>query len=426
MPFGIIPPNSRDITFLRRMAVFGLWLFLAPVVLTDLCAQEAFRASLAGQAAAEARQLALANQRFNLRLGPASIRFRSALSTEFTDNVRYSENDRQADLIIRPQVSAEGVWLVTDKNVLTLSLGVGYGKYLNATEYDGLFVAPGSDLAFDIYIKDVKLTLYNRFSFSQDVTGDPMVSGIGGLDRFENAAGLNMAWDLNKLIIGAGYEYDVFLPTEDFYANQRRSSHLFNTSAALLLGTTARAGLQAGGGLTEYDLDQYSNNQHISVGPFFGIQPSEYLNVRLAGGYVMYFFDPSLSVTNTENLDAFYADLSLNHRASQFLTHSLSVGHQLRAGYFSDSQNLLYARHTASWRLFLKTTLQTSLSYERVEETREFGEIANRFGVGIGLARSLTQRLTGSLRYQYYLKDSDLENRSYTQNGLVLDLRYTF
>ncbi len=426
MLFGITSRTSRTIAFLRRMAAPVLGLFLAPALITDGLAQEAFRASLAGQAAAEARQLALANQRFNLRLGPASVRFRSGLSTELTDNVRYSENDRQADLIIRPQASADGVWLVTDKNVLTLSLGVGYGKYLNATEYDGLFIAPGSDLAFDIYIKDVKLTLYNRFSFSQDVTGDPTVSGIGGLDRFANAAGLNMAWDLNKLIIGAGYEYDLFHPTEELYANQRRSSHLFNTSAALLLGTTARAGLQAGGGLTEYDLDLYSNNQHISVGPFFSVQPSEYLNVRLAGGYVLYFFDPSQSVTNTENLDAFYADLSLNHRLSAFLTHSLSVGHQLRAGYFSDSQKLLYARHTANWRLFLKTTLQTSLSYERVEQTRDFGETANRYGVGIGLVRPLTQRLSGSLRYQYYLKDSDLENRSYTQNRLVLDLRYTF
>lgn len=403
-----------------------LWLLLAPVLSSDGWAQEAFRASLAGQAAAEARQLAAANQRFNLKLGPASFRFRSGLTTEATDNVRNSSDDEEADLSVRSLFGVEGVWLVTDRNSLSFSLGVGYSKYLNATEYDGLFVAPGSDLAFDIYIKDAKLTLYDRFSFSQDVTGDPTVSGIGGLDRFENAAGLTLMWDLNKAVIGAGYEYNIFLPTDDLYENQRRSSHLFSTSAALILGTTARAGLQVGGGFTDYELEDYSDNQHISVGPFASVQPSEYLSVRLAGGYVMYFFDPSLSVPNSEDLDAFYADLSVNHRLSAVLTHALSVGHQLQAGYLSDSQKLLYARHSASWRLFLKTSLQTSLSYEYVEQTREPGEIANRYGVGLGLTRPLMQRLRGSLRYQYYFKDSDLENRGYTQNRLVLDLQYSF
>jgi hypothetical protein len=164
------------------------------VVLVSLAAcagaQEAFRASLAGQDAAEAKKRTLANQRFNLRLGPVSMRFQAGLASEVTDNVRNASTDEQADLSLRPQINTVAVWPVTPRNTLSFSMGLGYAKYLNATEYDGLFIAPGSDVALDLYVQDMVINFHDRFSFSQDVTGDPTVSGIGSLDRFENTVGV--------------------------------------------------------------------------------------------------------------------------------------------------------------------------------------------------------------------------------------------
>jgi hypothetical protein len=400
----------------------------ASIILFTACAdaQEAFRVSLAGQDAAEAKKRALMNQRFNLRLGPASVRFQAGLTTEVTDNVRYSASDEQEDLSFRPQVNTLTVWPVTPKNTLSLTLGLGYAKYINATEYDGLFVAPGSDVSFDLYVEDFVFNLHDRFSFSQDVTGDPTVSGIGGLDRFENTAGVGVTWDLNKLLVNGGYDYAVFVPTEDLYSNQSRGSHLFNASGALVINPTTLAGLQLSGGLTDYDEDLYSDNQHIGLGAFVSSQVSEYTRLRVAGGYVIYFFDPSLSVTNSEELDAFYLDLSLNQRLTPSFTHSVSLGRQLQAGYFSDSLELIYFRHGATWRLFRKTSVTTSLSYEYFRETRLQGEKGGRYGAGLGLVRPLTRKLTGSLRYSFYLKDSDVNTRDYKQNRLVLDLVYRF
>jgi hypothetical protein len=393
---------------------------------TSAVGQEALRASLAGQDAAEAKKRALANQRYNLKAGPASMRFQAGLATEATDNVRSSSSDEQPDLSIRPQITTMAYWPVTARNSLSLSMGLGYAKYLNATEYDGLFIAPGSDVAFDLYVQDIIINFHDRFSFSQDVTGDPTVSGIGGLDRFENIAGVGMTWDLNKLLVSAGYDYSVYVPTEDLYADQDRRSHLFNASTALVISPTTLAGLQFFGGLTDYEKNLYSDNQHVGLGAFVNSQFSEYSRVRASVGYVNYLFDPSLSVTNSQTLDGLYLDLLFQQRMNPHLTHSISIGRQLQAGYSSDAVEIIYVRHAANWQLFRKTSVTTSLSYEYFKEDRQQPETGNRYGAGIGLSRALTMRLTGSLRYAFYYKDSEVDVNDYTQNRLVLDLVHRF
>ncbi len=421
----MLTASNRRIWFPRDSGRHLLWAVVL-LIAANLCAQEAFRASITGQDAAEARKQALANQRFNLRLGPVSMRFNAGLATEATDNVRYTTEDKEADVSFRPQVTTTAVWPVTQKNTLSLSLGVGYAKYINATENDGLFIAPGSDVSFDVYVRDMAFNFHDRFSFSQDVTSDPTISGVGGLDRFENTVGTAMTWDLNKLLVSAGYDYSIFVPTEDLYSEQRRGSHLFNASGALVINPTTHAGLQMSGGLTDYDEELYSDNQHIGLGAFASAQFSDYTRLRAAAGYVTYFFDPSLSVTNNEVLDAFYLDVSLSQRLSSAITHSLSLGRQLQAGYFSDSLELIYFRHGANWRLFRKTSVTTSLSYEYYREVRQQGEKGSRYGAGLGFTRPLTRNLTAGLRYAFYLKDSDVNTQDYTQNRLVLDLSYQF
>ena len=424
----ILPVLSRPFSHTHISARFAELAICAAVISLTACAsaQEAFRASLAGQDAAEAKKRALANQRFNLRLGPVSMRFQAGLATEVTDNVRNASTDEQADLSLRPQVNTVAIWPVTTKNTLSLSMGVGYAKYLNATEYDGVFIAPGSDVSFDLYVQDMVINFHDRFSFSQDVTGDPTVSGIGGLDRFENTAGVGMMWDLNKLLVNAGYDYSTYIPTEDLYSNQSRGSHLFNASSAFVINPTTFVGLQAFGGLTDYDENLYSDNQHIGLGGFVSAQFSEYTRLRASVGYVNYFFDPSLSVTNSQNLDGIYLDLSFNQRLNPYFSHSISLGRQLQAGYTSDAVEVIYFRHAAAWQLFRKTTVTTSLSYEYFKEDRQQPEEGNRYGAGLGLARALTRKLTGSLRYSFYYKDSEVDANDYTQNQLVLDLVFRF
>jgi hypothetical protein len=73
------------------------------LAVTNARAQEAVRSSMAGQDAAEDRKRA-AREKFNVQLGPVSLRFQSTFEVEANDNVRLAADHPQADLIFRPQV----------------------------------------------------------------------------------------------------------------------------------------------------------------------------------------------------------------------------------------------------------------------------------------------------------------------------------
>jgi hypothetical protein len=395
-------------------------------------AQDAYRASLAGQAAAEAKKQILENQRFNVKLGPVSLRLGTQLGLEATDNVRStSEQNAEADLIIRPRLNVAALWRVTEKNSLNLSLGVGYEKYLRTAQYDGLFISPDSDLSFDLYIKDFVVNLHSRFSYSQDITGDPTISGIGGLSRFENTSGVRTTWDLNKAVLTAGYDHEVYIPTDPQYSRYSRGSELGTVSAAFQIHPAFFAGLQVGGGMTTYDDQTQPNYDQYSAGPFFSVRLSDYTTVRLAGGYVAYFIDAGATTNPAPNLNAFYCDLTLQQQLGSTLSHSLSVGRQIQSGSVSSVTDQYYARYNANWRLFRKTRLSASLSYQNISysyfsQPGNSGEGINFYSLGLTLSRPLTRHMTGNLGYQFYLKDSDVKNNDYTRNQLALTLIYAF
>lgn len=389
--------------------------------------QEAIRASMAGQAAAEARKRALTGENLNVQLGPVGLRFQSTFEVEANDNVRVVADQQQADLIFRPQVNALGLWPVTEKNRLSLSLGVGYAKYINTPEFDGLFLTPGSDLSFDVFVKDFVINFHDRFSYSQDVSNDPTVSGIGSLSRFENTLGVGVTWDLNKVILRVGYDHATYLATQQGFSYQNHASELVNASAALVVNPFTQVGIEIGAGVTDYDEKVLNDNKHASAGLFFSMRVSEYSSLRVSIGYVSYSFE-SLSGTNQSlsSVGGLYGDLSWQQRVSSVLSHSLSVGRSVQSGLFAEATELTYFRYDAQWRLFRQIGLGTSISYEQFTETGGLGEAASRYGFGLSLTRPWTRHLSSSLGYQFYLKASDNAQRDYLQNRLVLDLTYAF
>jgi len=381
---------------------------------------------MAGQDAAEARKRS-ANEKLNVQLGPVQLRFQPIFEVEANDNVRVVSTGQQSDLIFRPQVKIVTAWQVTEKNRLSLNLGVGYAKYINTPELDSLFLTPGSDLSFDIYVKDFIINLHDRFSYSQDVTSDPTVSGIGGLSRFENTLGAGVTWDLNKVILQAGYDHVTYLATQQEFSYQTHSSELVDASAALVVNPFTLAGIEIGAGTTDYDENILNDNKHVSAGAFLSMRVSEYSSLRVSIGYVTYTFE-SLSGTNQSlaPVGGFYGDLSWRQRVNAALSHSLSVGHSVQSGLFAEVTELTYIRYDAQWRLFQKIALGTSLSYEQFTQTGGSGETGSRYGFGLNLSRPWTRHLSTGLGYQFYIKASDLPNQDYTQNRLVFDLTYTF
>ena len=423
----VVAPGPKSHPRLRaRRLNWGVVCVSLALAAASASAQEAIRSSMAGQDAAEARKRA-ASEKFNVRLGPVSLRFQSTFEVEANDNVRLEVDHPQADLIFRPRVNALTVWQVTDKNRLSLSLGVGYAKYINTPEFDGLFLAPGSDLSFDVYVKDFVINFHDRFSYSQDVSNDPTVSGIGRVNRFENVLGLGVSWDLNKAILGVGYDHVTYLATQQEFAYQSRASELVNASAAFVVNPFTLAGIEIGAGVTDYDENVLNDNHHASAGLFVSMRVSQYSSLRVSIGYVAFAFEP-LSGTNQSlpSVSGLYGDLSWKQRVNAALSHSLSVGLSVQSGEFAEITELLYARYEAQWRLFRQLGLGISLSYEQFTETGGSGEEGSRWGFGVSLSRPWTRHLSSSLGYQVYIKTSDAVNHDYLQNRLVFDLVYVF
>ena len=424
-----------------RVALRGIARQVAPVFLalatvSVATGQEALRYSLAGQDMAEARKRALENEKFSVNWGPVGLRFSANLGIDATDNVRLTEFNPQADMSFTPQVNTFARWRVTENNVLTATLGLGYTKYINATDYDKFLVTPDTAISFDIYAGDFLINLHDNFNYSADVANNPSVSGTGSMPVFQNMIGIRAVWDMNPFIIASYNHLDYITEQSGAFDNLTHSAELFTADIGYQWRPEMSFGLELAGGLMNYTQPLSQDNQHVSFGAFVKVRLSEYTSFRISGGYVMYFVDPlvlpnGVSFTNAaSNFEAIYVDASLNQRVSSLLSHSLAFGHSLQPGlgnvFGSQLQQLWHINYSASWSIIRDTGVTTLFSYEQGTQGGTFGENYDRYGAGITFSRQLAKSTTGSIGYQFYLKDSDVRGRSYTQNRLVLSVAYAF
>lgn len=401
-------------------------------------AQDALRYSLAGEKAAEARRRALENQDYNLRLGTVSVRLDASLSLEYNDSVNLSDVQGQDDFILQPQFNSRLHWPITERNALNASVGVGYAKYFQQPQYDRFVVTPGSELSFDLFVRDFRFNFYDRFSYTQSPIDVGAISGVADYGGLDNVAGLNAVWDLNELILTAGYGYSLFRSATGQFEFQDRASHLVLARAALLLNSTTTAGLEGTAGFTRYDQRFLNDATAYSGGVFVEARLSPWLQTAARGGYVTYSFDQTGALGRAGEPSTYYFGVEVRHILNEYLTHSLSGGREVRLGIHSDFEELYFARWSAVWRIIRDVSLNTQLFYEHgtfppfifndpaTAPTILFGETYDRFGAGIAVGYPLMEKLSGSLAYRFTLKDSDLARRDYAQNAVTIQLMCRF
>jgi hypothetical protein len=401
-------------------------------------AQEALRYSLAGEKAAEARRRALENQDYNLRLGTASVRMDAALNLEYNDNVNLSEAQGQEDFILQPQFNSRLHWLITERNALTASVGVGYAKYFQQPQYDRFVVAPGSELSIDLFVRDFRFNFYDRVSYTQSPIDVGAISGVADYGGLENVAGLNAIWDLNELILTAGYGYSLFRSATGQFEFLDRASHLVLARAAFLLNPTTTGGLEGTAGFTRYDQRLLNDATAYSGGLFVEARLSPWFQAAARVGYVTYSFDQTGALGRAGEPSTYYFGVEVRHILNEYITHSLSGGREVRLGIHSDFEELFFGRWSAAWKIVRDVRLSTQLFYEHgtfppfvfndpaTAPTILFGETYDRFGAGISVSYPLMEKLSGSVAYRFTLKDSDSARRDYAQNALTILLTYRF
>ncbi|MES2570033.1 MAG: outer membrane beta-barrel protein [Verrucomicrobiota bacterium] len=388
------------------------------------------RASLAGSAASEARRASSAPPFiYNLKAGPIIFDLNAGLDIEFNDNINLSDDNRKADVILRPGIELNSFWQITQLNALRFDLGLSYATYLDNSDVNAsaVLIAPNSQLSFDIFVGDFKINLHDRFSIQQDPIDNILISDTANYLRFENAAGLSVLWDLNDVQLVLGYDHYTFKSLEGEFDYLDRSEEQFAFSAAFRLNDANTVGIDTGMALVDYDENFNNDGVTYQAGGFWESTISNYLRLRLAAGYQGINFDSGGLNGDTGDSHSPYAVLTLAHRLNPYITETLSAGHETRLGLTTNTVDLTFARYTASWRMNPAITLNFNAFFEDANESGGFlSENAQRYGGGVSFDYQLTQKLLVGVRYQYTLKESDIERRDYYQNRVGLHLNYNF
>ena len=396
--------------------------------------QDVVRPSLAGEASAEARRQDIEHIPYNLLMGPIRFRVSATLGVEYNDNINLAEVNTQEDVIIRPQVNVNAIWPVTQLNTLRLDLGLGYAFYIDHSNADtsGVLISPGSQLAFDIFIGDFRINFHERPSLQQDPIAELALSNVVDYGRFENTVGVSVLWDLNKAVVTLGYDHYTYISTTSMFNYLNRNAEELSGNVDFAVSSTTNVGLESYAVFNYYDQNVLNDSIDYAIGAFAETQLTNYLKVRVAGGYQWISFNNGGVVStgpfhDSGKLSDYYANILVSHRINPAIVQSLSAGHESQLGVNSNYITLNYIRHTVSWNIIRNTLLSTEFFYEDADESGGFiREHLHRFGGAIAVGYQLTPHITLGLRYQYTQKDSNVPLRDYTQNRVSLDGTYSF
>jgi len=393
--------------------------------------------SLAGDLAAESRKQAESTiGYYNLLWGSVAFRFSSGLQLDYNDNVKYQPQNREGDFILRPNLNTEIHCPITQKNSLDVSLGAGYSLYTTHSELNQLYVNPGSGLSFDIYVGDCVINLHDRISITESAYQNP-IAGNQNFAQLENTAGLGTSWDLNKLVAQLGYEHAnvVSLGSSQQVPDATSENCFLNAGVRLLPEITA--GLEGGIGLISYGQGQSTSRQpdatQLNAGLFCKAQISQYISGRLDVGYTVYTPSATGGFTNLSSSASFYFQFSVSHRINQFINYSLSAGRITQSTLFGQPYDFYFARLQPNWNFFRQYQLSTPLWWQKGTQLapqiygQQFG-MRNyyQYGAGINIGHDITQKLSGTLGYQFIRENSSLSSGNYTASIVSLSFSYRF
>jgi hypothetical protein len=393
-------------------------------------AQEALRISLAGESAEAARRAQLENQSGNVDLGFASLLLGAGLTIELNDNVNYSDIGVQEDVILRPSGSVAASVPFSQANTFYITLGIGYAHYLRYSQYDTLTIQPGSQLGFDVYVKDFHFNIHDEVALTQQPVAQGTISGTANYALFSNTVGLGADWDLNDLVISMDFNHQNSISTESMFSYlDGRSESLF-VRASFQLSDAVSAGPEASAGQTVYDQHVLNDSVNYSFGGFADWQVSQHFHVKSRVGYTAYSFQSETPGQALPNQDSYYLDLGLSHRLNEIVSYTINAGRQLRLGINSELIDLWYANAGIGLRLIDQVGLGPHFVFEQGTDSGSPILAANErytlLGGGFGITYQLMEKMLTGVSYDYTTKDSNLPGRSYNQNRIQIQFQYTF
>jgi hypothetical protein len=390
-------------------------------------AQQTPGESLGNSAALEDRRRQLEDQPYTVKYGDFKLLAATALGVAWNDNINLSHNNALSDYIFSPELRLDASYPLTRRNMIRFNVGVGYDAYVQHNEFSGVRLTTGSELNFDVYIKDFWINLHDRFSYTLDTANHPDVADTGLYGGLNNAAGLSGTWDLEDVILTLGYDHHNFIPSSSQFDYTGLAAELVSAQAGFHFNPDLTAGTEGSVAFTRYNQPVLNNNTGYSAGVYADWRPGSYFDVKPRAGYTFYDFTQSSRVIPAQDQSTWYAELELAHSLSDAWSYSLSAGHELRLGIQTDVVKAWYVRPRVDWAFRQGWSLGAFYSYENGTQGNAdvLGVSDEHYqwnSLGLGLTHNLTSKLLLDLSYRLTFRSSNLAPREYTQNlvGLVM------
>lgn len=390
---------------------------------SSLQAQDALQSWQLGETAASDRR-DLENQPYTVSWGNFKLSQEAFLNTEFNDNVNLSDIQPQQDVILRPLAHFNASWAVTELNSLTFSLGVGYEWYVKHDKYSSALISPGSQVSWDVFIKDWRLNLHDRLSYEHDPSLYGNISRVAHLGGLFNTAGLTATHDWRGIELTLGYDHLNFVPSSSQFDYTGRRSDFGLGRLAFLLRPDTSLGVETSGGFTEYDQNVLKGFSNLSMGGFADWKTSSRLKVKAQGGW--YLYDYSGGDQGNPEPSSYYLKLGATLRLKENINYSLEGGREAVTSIDGALIEQWYAGVNGSFKIMRHLWFNAGSRYENATQPVQFSPNYERFLASAGVSCPITESLSASLDYQVLIKDAGSKLFNYTQNRVILNFNYRF
>jgi hypothetical protein len=206
-------------------------------------------------------------------------------------------------------------------------------------------------------------------------------------------------------------------------------SEVFSASAGYALKPGMLLGVETGWSPITYTTistnTPYSNANQWNAGGYYDTPVSEYIHFTGHAGYTVY--TPEANGTTTlHDSSGLYAQLDLTHRVNEYVDYTLSGGKTIGTSFWGGAVDQDFVNLRANWRIVRKVTVSTSFSYFHGTYLYNGGGTYDQYGPGISFSRPITAKLSSSLGYQFYLRDSNSAGQNYTASIVSLNFNYSF
>ncbi|MEO7317447.1 MAG: hypothetical protein ABIZ56_00505, partial [Chthoniobacteraceae bacterium] len=325
--------------------------------------------------------------KYNFALGPIRFSLAAGLGLEFNDNIFLSENNRESDFALRPSLSIDSSWMMSETNTLHLGVQLSYAKYFDHSELDSdrILISPTSELAYTFEIGAVKVTIRDRGSYQEDTYSIPDLSNVVRYRRAENQIGIELDWAINQntMLIG-GYDHFNLWTFDDAFSADERAVDTFFTKPSYQVTPTVKLGVVAAFSAINFKEDARADGTNVLVGPFIEWKLSEVMTLYVEGGFQDLSFDGSSNFDedflkgltdeerklfrDNDDSSSWYVKFELNHQANDYFSQRLSGSKTSEIGIGSAFYELYHIEYSADWRnFFANMDFSPTLFYEHYE-----------------------------------------------------------